>query len=107
MIKLLIAAFLIVPVLASAKASNASSVGGRYQVVQLSDMRSDQVLIDSQTGQTWHHECYVKGSDSSASACEYLVWVKDDAQDINKSYKQLLQTAAGIKKLMESPEPAK
>lgn len=64
--------FLIICSSASAQSASGSkhgagshSGGGRFQLIQLSDFRSDQFLIDTETGKIWQPVCTKLATDGS------------------------------------------
>ncbi len=59
----------------SAAKSNVSTNGGRYQLIQLSDMRRDQFLIDTETGKFWSKTCAIPGE--TAGDCELSYWSEE------------------------------
>lgn len=55
---------------------------GRFEVKQISDMRRDQILVDTATGQIWHMTCMVSNPKDKVG-CDYTAWMKDDIEGIN------------------------
>lgn len=53
------------------------SIGGRFQIVQISDNRRDQFLIDTETGRMWTKVC----SDNRAVDCNVWMWREEIIQD--------------------------
>jgi hypothetical protein len=88
--------------IASAESKTASaSSGGRYQVLQLSDMRRDQILIDTQTGKTWHWACLVDSRSSNSADCGYGAWTLDDAEGITIQKNQIIDKANKLEKFQQ------
>lgn len=54
-------------------------------MIQLSDMRSDQFLLDTQTGKVWQRRCIQQRGDE----CTSTAWMIDDVEGITISYKEL------------------
>lgn len=49
-----------------------STTGGRFQLVQLSDMRRDQFLIDTESGRIWESVC--SGKATGADCDGVMLW---------------------------------
>lgn len=64
--KTLILVLLLAPAFSHAK----STEGGRFQLIQLSQMRADQFLLDTQTGKIWQRVCLK----SEGEQCQLEVW---------------------------------
>ncbi len=58
-----------------------STSNGRFQVLQLSEFRKDQILIDSQTGNLWRYSC--------ANGETNCFWAKEAIEDMNFSAQQI------------------
>lgn len=67
---------------------------GRFQLVQISEFRKDQYLVDTQTGQIWSHVC-PKNDD----AC---VWFKDSVDGVNTSHEEV---TAFLRSKSDPPAP--
>lgn len=82
------------------KKTNTSTTGGRFQLIQLSDFRRDQYLLDTQTGRLWSNVCSVsKGED-----CQYYVWTEQDVVGLNISVKDYLNKSDKIEKFSKESE---
>ena len=98
MIKQLILISILFPISAQAqKALNTSTAGGRFQVIQLSDFRRDQYLLDTQTGKMWSKNCLV----SSGEDCAYSAWRPEAIEGITHSIKQLAQEQESFEKYLK------
>jgi hypothetical protein len=87
---LLILFMLIIESVACAGGTNSSgntNSSGRFQVVQLSQMRKDQILIDTQTGKMWKYTCFK----TSADGCSVEAWAPEMIIDINTSYEKVFK----------------
>lgn len=84
-------------------AQNKSGGSGRYQVLQLSNMRRDQVMIDTQTGKIWHSTCLV----SSGDECAYEAWLMDEVEGVTKSRAELYKAADKREKLIKEVQQLK
>lgn len=58
------------------------STGGRFQLVQLSEMRSDQYLLDTDTGKIWRMVCADESYDGGAS-CRKPAWALEFVEGIS------------------------
>jgi hypothetical protein len=56
------------------------SVGGRFQIVQLSQFAKHQHLIDTQTGRLWNATC---GKADEKGECEFVYWQEEFVEDLN------------------------
>lgn len=54
---LIAASALLLPYVGFAKATQVSETPGRFQLIQLSEMRRDQFLLDTATGKIWNKVC--------------------------------------------------
>lgn len=91
---ILAAIFFSSEIFAAAK-NNQTSFNGRYQLVQLSDFRRDQFLLDTQTGQLWSKSCEVPGDDKSE--CKYSIWIQEDIVGINATLNDVIKRTEIIK----------
>lgn len=66
-----------------AAAKNVKTENGRFQLIQLSDFRRDQYLLDTQTGTMWLKICIKPGKETGD--CALHVWEKDAIEDITIS----------------------
>jgi hypothetical protein len=66
------------------------TTGGRFQLVQLGDMRRDQFLLDTQTGKMWARVCLKIDSETPAG-CAYSAWRIEDVQGITASMEDIRQ----------------
>lgn len=78
---------LFISISAYAKNENTSTFGGRFQLIQLSDARRDQYLLDTQTGKMWNPSCFVGGP----TDCVYSAWTPVDVQGISASLSEMRQ----------------
>ncbi|MFV3409695.1 hypothetical protein ACNH6C_13870 [Bdellovibrio bacteriovorus] len=98
--KTLLAAILLFGTSAVAqKKNNESSSGGRFQIIQLSDFRRDQYLIDTQTGKMWQKSCLIAGPDNTE--CAYGPWLTVDIENVTMDYGAIDKKAKTLKKMME------
>lgn len=96
---------LISPYTLAASKTPSSTSGGRFQLLQLSDMRRDQYLVDTQTGKMWRQSCYINGAD--ASECAYSAWTLVDIETISASRNEINATAAALEKIMKEAKEQK
>lgn len=87
-----------------AKGKVAESPGGRFQLVQLGEMRRDQFLLDAETGRIWRASCIQRGSGTD---CLEYAWVPEAIVDLNVSHDRFEEY---VKKQVQSkkipkPEP--
>lgn len=78
-----------------ALANGSGSKDGRFQIVQISEFRQDQFLIDSQTGRLWRAVCAAPGD--GLNQCRYTIWEPQDIIGITTSGAQADKQAARIK----------
>jgi hypothetical protein len=64
---------------------------GRFQLIQLSDMRRDQFLLDSQTGKVWQRVCMSEGP--TANDCGTDAWTPMDVEGITINHNALYKKA--------------
>lgn len=83
-----------------AAAVHAGTKSGRFQIIQLSEMRRDQYLIDTETGQIWSHVCAHK---DASGECDFLYWSKDTVEGVNVSPLVIAETLKNI----DNPDGAK
>jgi hypothetical protein len=76
------------------KNTNTGTSGGRFQLIQLSDFRRDQYLLDTQTGKMWTKVCY----HGDASECSVSAWTPQDIIGINATENEVRKTIEAIKK---------
>ena len=70
MMKKILALALALTFSATALADGIAMSSGRFQLVQLSAMRRDQYLIDTQTGRIWNNVC----AELKGEECVQNVW---------------------------------
>ena len=85
------------------KKSNTGTANGRFQLVQLSDMRRDQFIIDTQTGKIWRQICAVGGG----MDCEMAYWGQEDILDINITPAEMIKKIDNFKAYKENLEKEK
>lgn len=101
--KLIIASIvLLASVTHAQKKSNTSTQNGRFQLIQLSDFRRDQYLVDTQTGKMWQKSCFISSSDSSE--CAYGPWMTVDVEDITMDFGAIDKKAKALKKMMDEDQ---
>jgi hypothetical protein len=86
-------------------AAQKASKDGRFQVLQISNMRRDQILIDTQTGKMWHYTCLVRDS-SDASECASSAWMADEIEGITKSKKDIYKEAMELERIIKERKPS-
>lgn len=92
-----IVSLLLVPGIASAQ-TPPKTTGGRFQLIQLSTMRRDQFLLDTQTGKVWSKVCYVNTSNTPGD-CDMDAWMLERVEGITGSRDAILNQAVAIEKL--------
>jgi uncharacterized ParB-like nuclease family protein len=103
--KTIIAMLIILPTLSFANKSNTGTSNGRFQLIQLSDMRADQYMIDTQTGKIWNRSCSIPSE--TMGGCEVGSWYPEDVVDITISKKEYNSFVAQIKKMKDVEAAAK
>lgn len=76
-----------------ADAKNTRTEGGRFQLIQLSDFRRDQYMIDTQTGKIWVRSC-LKFDNANPQNCISEAWTISKIEGINATAKEILQMAS-------------
>lgn len=71
--------------ISSADQKHSGSRDGRFQVVQISEYRRDQFLIDTHTGTLWKSICGQKEGDD----CTYSYWSKEDIEGITATRQEI------------------
>lgn len=66
-----------------------------FEVKQLGEMRADQILINKETGQLWKKVCM----NPTKGECEYMAWIKEDIEDINKSNEEIWAASSALRKI--------
>ncbi|MGZ3770049.1 MAG: hypothetical protein ACXVCP_00445 [Bdellovibrio sp.] len=95
--KSLIIAILLMPSLLYAKQANVGTQNGRFQLIQLSEMRRDQFMIDTQTGKIWSKSCAIgEGAD-----CDMSAWMPDNVVGVNISESEYFKKVREVKKYIE------
>lgn len=91
---------------AGAQTSKNSTAGkdGRFQLIQLGDMRRDQMLLDTQTGRVWGRTCLVASSD--AAGCEMYGWMLNEVESVTASKEAIYNKAFKLEDLMKAQTPA-
>lgn len=75
---------------------------GRYQLIQLGTFRSDQYLLDTQTGKVWRHICAIDGKQQGE--CDFLYWQSQTVENLTSTTKDILEFINVMKKAPESPK---
>lgn len=83
---------------AQKKQNTATQQNGRFQLIQLSDMRRDQYLLDTQTGKIWVGTCGV--SDKNGN-CAYNLWAPQDVVGINITFPEYLDKIERFEKIVK------
>ena len=60
---------------------------GRYQIVQLGQMRMDQFLLDTETGNIWRATCVTKQRQNGQ--CDVGEWLPENVININATYQSV------------------
>lgn len=74
--------------------------GGRFQLIQLSNMRRDQYMLDTQTGKIWSKVCLV----THAGNCEKDAWLAESVEGQNTTMQKLLTESAAMRKFIEKDQ---
>lgn len=90
--------FVLVSIASTAFGAGKKSENGRFQIVQISDMRRDQYLIDSQTGTLWTSVCVSRQGEE----CVYSAFTKVDVEGINVSYKEIFQKGSNLDEAIQN-----
>lgn len=72
---------------------------GRYQLVQLGQMRRDQYLLDTATGRLWTVVC---GAGAHGVDCEYAYWSEADVLGLNVTLEQATAHEEAIKNALNA-----
>lgn len=99
---LLAAVLLIAPIVSRAEPPTKTS-GGRFQLIQLSSMRRDQFLLDTQTGKIWSKACYVKTT-ADVADCDMHAWMLESVEGITGSRDAIIRQAIEIEKMKTAPK---
>lgn len=91
--------FLVSSIAFAGKSNTGTSGGGRFQIIQLSDMRRDQYLLDTQTGKIWSKTCAISGA--VPPDCELEAWMQDNVVGVNISEADFYKRVRDLKKYME------
>lgn len=86
-----------------AEPAKATPSSGRFQLVQLSSMRSDQYLLDTQTGKMWSRECWGELS-ANNSQCSFAPWIEESIEGITASLKEINDRSERLKKAKVQPD---
>ena len=93
-------------------ASHSGIDAGRFRVVQISEFRRDQFLIDTETGRLWARVC----TNGDPNAEGYCYWKPEDVLGINATPKaignniklqNILETAGKNAEEKTKPDPLK
>lgn len=71
--------------------------GGRFQLIQLGDMRRDQYLLDTQTGKLWTPVC----QNGSGADCDYKAFMEVDVEQISISKKEIYKKSEELRVYIE------
>lgn len=74
---------------------NTKTSGGRFQLIQLSNMRRDQYMIDTQTGKLWAPSCEAA---NAKDECIYHAWLIQDVQDVTIGLKDIIKKIESLNK---------
>lgn len=74
---------------ASAAPSPRGTSGGRYQLVQISEYRRDQYLLDTQTGRLWGKVC---GKNDEKGECAFYYWSEEITVGLSMPVKAFYKT---------------
>lgn len=74
--------------------------GGRYQLIQLSNMRRDQYMLDTHTGKIWSKVCLV-GAGSNGE-CDKTAWLADSVENVTAPRAKIYQEAESLEKFIET-----
>jgi hypothetical protein len=81
-----LALLLVLPFVVSAGQNTKTGNTGRFQLIQLSDARRDQYLLDTETGRVWQRTC-VRGL--NGADCGLPAWRYDLVEGINVTTEKL------------------
>jgi len=84
------------------KNTNVSTSGGRFQLIQLSDFRRDQFLLDTQTGKIWKKVCTIP----EGNECELGAWMQDDVIGITITEAEYYKKVREVRKMIEEEKSA-
>jgi len=76
---------------------------GRFQLVQLSNFRRDQFMIDTQTGKVWSNGCLATDGDN----CQYGAFTAMDVEGITLPLKAMMEKSSKIQKMIQDEKAAK
>lgn len=93
---------------ALAEQKNVTTGGnGRYQLIQLSSMRRDQYLLDTQTGKLRSMTCAVPDPSGEPGSCKYTVWTIEDVEGITVSSEEIEKRVERVQKLINKRPSSK
>lgn len=96
--KTLITIFLLISSVSFAqKKANTATAGGRFQLIQLSDFRRDQYLLDTQTGKIWVGTC---GTKDKSGECIYNLWAPQDVVGITMTEAEYFKKIDRLEKIV-------
>lgn len=81
----------------------AKNSDGRFELVQLGEMRADQFLLDTKTGRVWKRLCLIPGG---TTGCHTEYWAQQDVAGITANEHQILKRAAAEEAALKAPLPA-
>lgn len=82
---------------------SAGSKDGRFQIVQISNFRRDQFLIDTHTGKLWRYTCLVP----EENECGKAAWMAEEIEGITKSKSDLFKDAIALERFMKEQKETK
>jgi hypothetical protein len=68
---------------------------GRFQIINI---EKGSILLDTQTGKIWRHNCFIEGT----SVCGYNGWFLEDVQNINATEDEMTQHLAFKQRLFDN-----
>lgn len=77
---------------ASSVHNDGGNDSGRFKLMQLSDFRSDQYMLDTHTGKIWRAICVIS-TGTDGTGCGYLVWREMDVENISSTSKLIAEKA--------------
>ncbi len=87
--KKIILVLMLFPLMGFGAAKNQGTSSGRFQLIQLSDFRRDQFLIDTQSGQLWRITCAVQANSGGSAECGFSYWSEEIVEGKNATSKQI------------------
>lgn len=85
------------PLASTATAKNIATVGGRFQLIQLSDARRDQFLLDTESGKLWTSVCAL--TSENGNDCSISYWSEEKVEGKNTKLSDIVEMVNRTEKI--------